>query len=134
MKRHARTLDMPSASASLCLRVHSLCALLGLWREIRKDLPGPIVLINEFIVAPSDRERFVTQWSAIAAHLRTAPGFGSAQLHAAIGSNRWLNYATWASSAALGEALRAPDFRELARGLPAVGVARLYRVQINLPT
>src|SRR5262249_19552376 len=42
---------------------------------------GPVVLINQFNVAPEDADRFLEAWAADAAFMKGQPGFIAAQLH-----------------------------------------------------
>jgi heme-degrading monooxygenase HmoA len=47
----------------------------------RASRRGPIVLINEFNVAPEDTERFLEVWADDDAYMKQQPGFISTQLH-----------------------------------------------------
>jgi hypothetical protein len=46
-----------------------------------QDDDGPVVLINQFNVAPEDVERFLTVWADDASFMKQQPGFISTQLH-----------------------------------------------------
>ena len=73
---------------------------------------GPVVLINQFNVAPADAARFVAAWSDDAAYMKRQPGFISTQLlQATAGSSTFVNVAVWESAKALGEAIRSPEFQ-----------------------
>jgi heme-degrading monooxygenase HmoA len=85
---------------------------------------GPIVLINEFNVAPEDTERFLEVWADDAAYMKQQPGFISTQLHrGTAGSTTYVNVAVWESAGALGEAFRSPEFQERAARYPEEAVA-----------
>jgi heme-degrading monooxygenase HmoA len=85
---------------------------------------GPIVLINQFNVAPEDAERFLEVWADDAAFMKRQPGFISTQLHrGTAGSSTFMNVAVWESARALGEAFRSPEFQERAARYPDSAVA-----------
>jgi heme-degrading monooxygenase HmoA len=85
---------------------------------------GPVVLINQFNVAPADAERLVEVWAGDAAYMKRQPGYISAQLHRGIaGSSTFMNLAVWESARTLGDAFRSPGFRERADGYPDSAVA-----------
>ena len=85
---------------------------------------GPIVLINQFNVAPEDAERFLEVWADDAAFMKQQPGFISTQLHrGTAGSSTFVNVAVWESSRALGEAFGSPEFQERAARYPESAVA-----------
>src|SRR5262245_56753075 len=85
---------------------------------------GPVVLINQFNVAPDDVERFLDVWAHDAAFMKGQPGFISTQLHRGIaGSTTYVNVAVWESARALGEAFRSPEFQERAARYPDAAVA-----------
>jgi heme-degrading monooxygenase HmoA len=76
---------------------------------------GPVVLMNQFNVAPEDVEQFVEVWTDDAGFMKRQPGFISTQLHrGTAGSNTFMNVAVWESARALGEAFRSPEFQERA--------------------
>ncbi len=76
------------------------------------DDGGSIVLINTFVVPPSDTDRLLAAWAADAAIMKRQPGFISAQLHRGIaGSGVFLNYAVWESVAQFRAAFADPEFR-----------------------
>lgn len=73
---------------------------------------GPVVLINTFVVPPSDTDRFFAAWAADAAVMKRQPGFISAQLHRGIaGSGVFLNHAVWESVAHFRAAFANPEFQ-----------------------
>jgi heme-degrading monooxygenase HmoA len=85
---------------------------------------GPVVLINQFNVAPDDAERFLEVWPDDAGFMKQQPGFISTQLHrGTAGSSTFLNVAVWESARALGEAFRSPEFQERAARYPDSAVA-----------
>jgi len=85
---------------------------------------GPVVLINEFNVAPEDAERFLEIWADDARFMKQQPGFISTQLHRGIaGSTTFVNVAVWESAGALGEAFRSSGFQERAARYPDSSVA-----------
>ena len=85
---------------------------------------GPVVLMNEFNVAPEDVEAFLAVWADDAAFMKQQPGFISTQLHrATAGSCTFMNVAVWESSRALGEAFGSPEFQERAARYPESAVA-----------
>jgi len=85
---------------------------------------GPVVLINEFNVAPEDVEQFLEVWADDAAFMKQQPGFISTQLHrGTAGSCTFMNVAVWESSRALGAAFGSPDFQERAARYPESAVA-----------
>jgi heme-degrading monooxygenase HmoA len=80
-------------------------------QQLQED-GGPIVLINQFNVAPEEAERLLEAWAADAAFMKQQPGFISTQLHrGTAGSSTFVNVAEWASARALGEAFRSPEFQ-----------------------
>ena len=73
---------------------------------------GPVVLINTFVVPPSDADQFLAAWAADAAIMKRQPGFIAAQLHRGIaGSGVFLNHAVWESVAHFRAAFANPEFR-----------------------
>ena len=73
---------------------------------------GPVVLVNQFNVAPEDVERFLEVWAEDAAFMKQRPGFISTQLHRGVaGSTTFMNVAVWESARALGEAVSLPEFQ-----------------------
>src|SRR6266581_3170135 len=49
-------------------------------QQLQQD-DGPVVLINQFNLAPGDTERFVQVWADDAAYMKQQPGFIATQLH-----------------------------------------------------
>ena len=85
---------------------------------------GPIVLINEFNVAPQDVDEFLEVWADDAAYMKQQPGFISTQLHrGTAGSSTFVNVAVWESSRALGRAFGSPEFQQRAARYPDSAVA-----------
>jgi heme-degrading monooxygenase HmoA len=92
-------------------------------QQLQED-GGPVVLMNQFNVAPDDVERFLEVWAADAAFMKQQPGFISAQLHrGTAGSTTFVNVAVWESSRALGEAFRSPEFQQRIGEYPESAVA-----------
>jgi heme-degrading monooxygenase HmoA len=92
-------------------------------QQLQEDA-GPVVLINEFNVAPEDAERFIEVWTDDAAHMKQQPGFISTQLHrGSAGSTTFVNVAVWESARALGDAFRTPGFQERVARYPEAAVA-----------
>jgi heme-degrading monooxygenase HmoA len=84
---------------------------------------GPVVLINQFNVAPEDAERLLEAWADDAAFMKQQPGFISTQLHrGTAGSSTFMNVAVWESARALGEAFGSPEFQERAARYPESAV------------
>ena len=85
---------------------------------------GPVVLMNEFNVAPEDADRFLEVWADDAAYMKQQPGFISTQLHrGTAGSSTFMNVAVWESARQLGEAFRSPEFQQRASRYPESAVA-----------
>jgi heme-degrading monooxygenase HmoA len=92
-------------------------------QQLQQDT-GPVVLINQFNVAPGDSARLLDVWAEDAAFMRRQPGFISTQLHRGIaGSTPFMNLAVWESAMALGDAFRSPGFQERASRYPDSAVA-----------
>jgi heme-degrading monooxygenase HmoA len=92
-------------------------------QQLRED-GGPVVLINQFNVAPEDAERFLEVWAHDAGFMRQQPGFISTQLHrGTAGSTTFVNVAVWESARALGAAFRSPEFQRRAAAYPESAVA-----------
>jgi quinol monooxygenase YgiN len=92
-------------------------------QQLREDT-GPIVLINQFNVAPDDVERFLEVWADDAAFMKQQSGFISTQLHrGTAGSCTFINVAVWESSIALGKAFGSPEFQQRAAHYPDSAVA-----------
>ncbi|WP_240437753.1 antibiotic biosynthesis monooxygenase family protein [Sciscionella marina] len=85
---------------------------------------GPVVLINQFNVAPADVERFLEVWADDARFMKQQPGCVSTQLHrGTAGSTTFINVAVWESAAALGDAFRSPEFQQRTAEYPDSTVA-----------
>src|SRR5258708_38168227 len=80
---------------------------------------SPVVLINQFNLAPGDVGRFLEVWADDAAFMKQQPGFISTQLHrGTAGSTTFINVAVWESARALGRAFRSPEFQARAARYP----------------
>lgn len=92
-------------------------------KQLQED-DGPVVLINQFNVAPADADRLVEVWAEDAAFMKQQPGFISTQLHrGTAGSTTFINVAVWESATALGNAFRSPQFQQQAASYPDSAVA-----------
>jgi heme-degrading monooxygenase HmoA len=92
-------------------------------QQLQED-GGPVVLINQFNVAPEDDERFLEVWAEDAAFMKQQPGFISTQLHrGTAGSTTFINVAVWESARALGGAFRSPEFQGHVARYPDSAVA-----------
>ena len=92
-------------------------------RQLQQD-DGPVVLVNQFTVAPADVERFLEVWADDAAFMKRQPGFVSTRLHrGTAGSTTFLNVAEWESAAALGAAFGSGEFQERIANYPDSAVA-----------
>jgi heme-degrading monooxygenase HmoA len=90
---------------------------------------GPVVLVNQFNVAPEDADRLLEVWAEDAAFMKRQPGFISTQMHrGTAGSSTFLNIAVWESAAALARAFGSPEFQVRIREYPdsAVAAPHLY--------
>ena len=86
---------------------------------------GPVVLINQFNVAPKDVDQFLEAWADDAAFMKSQPGFISTQLHRGTqGSTTFMNVAVWETATALGRAFRSPEFQEHTAAYPPATTAR----------
>src|SRR5262249_15398603 len=80
---------------------------------------GPVLLINQFTLAPDDTERFLQVWADDAAFMKQQPGFIATQLHrGTAGSTTFINVAVWESARALGRAFGSRDSRPRAARSP----------------
>src|SRR5262245_44789386 len=85
---------------------------------------GPVVLINQFNLAPGDVGRFLGVWADDAAFMKQQPGFISTQLRqGTAGSTTFINVAVWESAGALGRAFGSPDVQPPAPPDPNSAVA-----------
>jgi heme-degrading monooxygenase HmoA len=92
-------------------------------QQLQED-DGPVVLINQFNVAPADVDSFLTVWADDATFMKRQPGFISTQLHrGTAGSTTFVNVAVWESARALGQAFRSPEFQARAARYPTDAVA-----------
>ena len=89
-----------------------------------QDDGGPVVLINQFTLAPAGTERFLQVWADDAAFMKQQPGFISTQLHRGTAdSTTFINVAVWESAVALGRAFSSPEFQARAARYPNSTVA-----------
>src|SRR5215469_5842017 len=87
-------------------------------RQLHHD-DGPVVLINQFTLAPDDTERFLQVWADDAAFINQQPGFVATQLHrGTAGSTTFINVAVWESARAHGRAFSSPEFQARAAHYP----------------
>ena len=92
-------------------------------QQLHQD-DGPVVLINQFNLAPGDTARFLQAWADDAAFMKQQPGFISAQLHrGTTGSTTFINVAVWESARALGQAFSSPEFQARAARYPDSTIA-----------
>jgi heme-degrading monooxygenase HmoA len=92
-------------------------------QQLQED-NGPVVLINQFNLAPSDAGCFLQVWADDAAFMKQQPGFISTQLHRGTsGSTTFINVAVWESARALGRAFRSPEFQARVARYPDSTVA-----------
>jgi heme-degrading monooxygenase HmoA len=92
-------------------------------QQLQED-NGPVVLINQFNVAPEDAARFIEAWTDDAAFMKQQPGFISTQLHqGTAGSATFVNVAVWESARALGRAFSSPEFQARVARYPDSTVA-----------
>jgi heme-degrading monooxygenase HmoA len=92
-------------------------------QQLQEDT-GPVVLINQFNVAPEDAAHFIEVWTDDAAFMKQQPGFISTQLHqGTAGSATFVNIAVWESARALGRAFSSPEFQARVAHYPDSTVA-----------
>jgi heme-degrading monooxygenase HmoA len=92
-------------------------------QQLQEDT-GPIVLINQFDVAPEDAGLLLEAWAEDAAYMKRQPGFISTQLHrGTAGSSTFVNVAVWESARALGAAFSSPEFQRGVERYPDSAVA-----------
>jgi heme-degrading monooxygenase HmoA len=92
-------------------------------QQLQEDT-GPIVLINQFNVAPEDADGLLDAWAEDAAYMKRQPGFISTQLHrGTAGSSTFVNVAVWESARALGAAFSSPEFQQSVERYPESTVA-----------
>ena len=113
----------PTARQVTTVRLREIDEQTTYIQQLQAD-DGPIVLMNQFSVAPEDVEGFLEVWADDAAFMKQQPGFISTQLHrGTAGSCTFMNVAVWESSRALGEAFGSPEFQERAARYPESAVA-----------
>ena len=92
-------------------------------KQLQEDR-GPVVLINQFNVAPEDTDRFLEVWADDAGFMKQQPGFISTQLHrGTAGSTTFINVAVWESARALAQAFGSPEFQKRSAGYPDSAIA-----------
>jgi heme-degrading monooxygenase HmoA len=93
-------------------------------QQLQEGGDRPVVLINQFNVAPEDVARFLEVWADDAAFMKQHPGFISTQLHrGTAGSCTFMNVAVWESSRAPGAAFGSPEFQQRAARYPDSAIA-----------
>jgi len=91
--------------------------------QLQED-SGPVVLINEFHLAPEDVERFLEVWAENLVLTKKQPGLISIQTYrGTAGSTTFGILAIWESAKALGDAFLSPEFQALAASYPDSAVA-----------
>ena len=94
------------------------------YRQQLQEDDGPVVLINQFTVAPEDAAPFIAAWTDDAAFMKQQPGFISTQLHrGTAGSTTYVNVAVWESAQSLGRAFSSPEFQALLARYPDTSTA-----------
>jgi heme-degrading monooxygenase HmoA len=89
-----------------------------------QDDGGPIVLFNEFNLAPEDAERFLEVWADNAAIAKRQPGYISMQMYRGTAGRTTGGVVAVSESAnALGSAFLPPEFQNLTAGHPDSTVA-----------
>lgn len=72
-----------------------------------------VILINIFVVPPSESDALLDAWTKDAGHMKQQPGFISTQIHRGIaGSGTFLNYAVWQSVGHFRAAFTSPEFQK----------------------
>ena len=100
------------------------------YRQQLQEDDGPVVLINQFTVAPEDAAPFIAAWTDDAAFMKQQPGFISTQLHKGIGGSRvFVNYAVWESVADFKRAFNDPEFQARMQDYPSSVVASPHLFQ-----
>lgn len=96
---------------------------------------GQVVLINRLTVAPEDVPCFLAVWTDEEAYMRRQPGFVSAQLHRAGGTEGpYVRVVVWDSARALEAALRSPQAQELAGRYPVSAATAQELVSTSGPS
>jgi heme-degrading monooxygenase HmoA len=83
--------------------------------------PGPVTLVNCFVVNPQRDAAFLELWSSTSAYFRKQPGYLGLRLHRAVSPDaayRYINVASWASAADFQAAHQTPEFFQVV-GKPA---------------
>ena len=84
-----------------------------------QEQSGPVVLINEFLLAPEDVERFGEVRAENLVLTKKQPGLSSIQTYrGTAGSTTFGLIAVWESAMALGDAFLSSEFQALAAGYP----------------
>ena len=92
-------------------------------QQLQED-NGPVVLINQFNLAPGDADQFPELWADDAAFMKQQPGFISTQLHrGTAGSTTYVNVAVWESAQSLRRAFNTPQFQALLARYPDTSTA-----------
>lgn len=92
----------------------------GIKDQVSGKSTQPTISVNVLTVEPKDVDQFVTSWKIDADYFKRQPGFISTQLHRGIeGSCTFLNYVTWESVVAFGEALSNREFQSTSANYPS---------------
>jgi heme-degrading monooxygenase HmoA len=81
-----------------------------------QDRPGPVVLMNRFVVPEGRDDAFVALWTETSEYFRAQPGFMSLRLHRAVSvdaEHRYVNVAVWESAAHYAAPHQTDEFRRL---------------------
>lgn len=93
-------------------------------QQLQQDDDRPVVLMNQFNVAPEDVERFLEVWAKDATFMKQQSGFISTQLHRGTAeSTTFMNVAVWESAGALAVAFGSPQFQAAIARYPDKAVA-----------
>ena len=95
-----------------------------LQQQMMTEDEGPVILINQFRVKPSEADQLIDAWAHDAAFLKQQPGYISAQLHRGIGgSSVFINVAVWQSVADFRQAFSQPEFGNSLEAYPPSTIA-----------
>src|SRR5271170_6872833 len=82
------------------LRIEDMDPRVTMRDQLGEETDQPVILVNQFSVAPPDVEAMLLAWAEDARFFKAQPGFISAQLHqGTAGSTTFLNHAVWQSVA-----------------------------------
>ncbi|MCK7625912.1 antibiotic biosynthesis monooxygenase [Streptomyces sp. RS10V-4] len=84
-----------------------------------KEVTGPIVLANTFVVPEERYASFLPLFRRQAEFMKAQPGFVSLRMHKGTANSQLLmNLAVWESTEALATAFGSPEFRRMAAEFP----------------